>query len=418
MFLDDILKEIEEEVAQPGGHSDIGASGSERWVNCSASVPLSKGLSDSSGGPAIEGTFYHKLGELMLLKKLGELDVNGFIGEEVESQGHTFKIKENMIEGVLLYHDTIMEKMAADPYAVLSVEMKFCIESLDPLAFGTGDAVLNSPLRYIEVIDLKTGRKPVSPESKQLKYYALGVLEACDTDFDEVRLTIIQPQGYTEEDKKKTFVMTKVELLEFKEELRQAIKRVRSAKPEDAKAGDWCTWCKADRLDSKGLKICPRKREAQDKLLDGFDELQEAGAITEPVTEMNHRVQWCLDNEAGIVTFLKSVREYATTLAKAGQDVPGQKLVKIKTNRAWHPEATDFLEDTLGEEAYKVTKKLLSPAQAENVIKAKLGITKPKAKAMIEDYNHNPDKGVTLVEESDNRPAVVYFEPLVSNELL
>lgn len=405
MLLDDIIKEIEADCSEVGGHSDIGGSKAEEWFNCPASPIRSKGMPESKKPAATEGTFYHKLGELLLKGTIGIGDLGEYEDETVELQGHTFKITEMMLDGVELYYATVMQRLIDKPFAVLLVEERFCIKSVSDKAYGTSDAVINEPFISLEVIDLKTGRRKVGPESKQLKYYALGVLEKYDTDFDVVKLTIVQPQETQEpvDYRVKTFVLTRKELLEFKEELKAAIKRVENATKDDTCMGDWCIFC-------KGKAICPeQQKNALTVAQNGFDEV----AVTEPKSLSEDKLLWCLDNDEQIRDYLDSVKAYATGQARLGVDIPGRKLVKSVGNRAWTDAANDFLAVRFGEKMYKTVKKVLSPAQIEKLYKDEFGIKKADATKEISKYCFKPEKGTILVKDSDKRDAFVLFDELL-----
>ena len=51
-------------------HSNLGASGAERWFNCSASVKLQEGIPSVSSEAAKEGTLAHELAEQILLNRV------------------------------------------------------------------------------------------------------------------------------------------------------------------------------------------------------------------------------------------------------------------------------------------------------------------------------------------------------------
>ena len=410
LTVEKIVKLIEADEAKEQAHSDIGASSCERWWNCPGSVLLSKGKEDFKSGAAIEGTFLHKLCELLLTGEIKPRDLGLLEEEEVEIFNHSFKVTEEMLEGVLLYYETV--KADAKQYkGYLTVESRFCIESIDPGAFGTADAIINVPLDRLIVCDFKSGFKPVSPDSKQLKYYALGALETADTDFDIVELVVVQPKAYDEDDRVKRFLMTREELLGFKAELAAAIKRVREATERHICRGDWCTWCKAK-------PECPEHHKAIAELFN-----EDAIAVREPddvVTIAPEKLQWVLDNEKAVTDFMKCVREYVLQQHRAGNKVcPNYKVVQKRANRAWLDEEqiAGVLSDKLAEGGYKVVKKILSPAQAEKQLKEEKGMGKAEAQELLGEYFYTPDNGVTLAHVTDKRQEVVVFDDLLIDSL-
>jgi hypothetical protein len=96
------------------------------------------------------------------------------------------------------------------------------------------------------------------------------------------------------------------------------------------------------------------------------------------------------------------VEAYAQSVLERGGSVPGYKLVAKRAIRQWADveDAAAQLENILGEEAF--TKKLLSVAQAEKVLK------KMKLE-LSEDMVTKPDNGLTIAPVSDKRKEVVPF---------
>ena len=81
-------------------HSEIGASGAKRWMNCPGSVRLCRTIPNESSAAAEEGTAAHELAETCL--KSGQ-DAVEFIDRTV----HGFTVDEDMAEAVQVYLDYI-----------------------------------------------------------------------------------------------------------------------------------------------------------------------------------------------------------------------------------------------------------------------------------------------------------------------
>jgi len=60
------------------GHALLGPSGSKQWIACPPSARLGEAFADTSGAAAAEGTLAHELCEIMLLHKIGKLNVFGY----------------------------------------------------------------------------------------------------------------------------------------------------------------------------------------------------------------------------------------------------------------------------------------------------------------------------------------------------
>jgi hypothetical protein len=100
-------------------------------------------------------------------------------------------------------------------------------------------------------------------------------------------------------------------------------------------------------------------------------------------------------------SWTNEVAAYALRQMENGTKLPGFKLVKRSGDRAWKDEleAAQFLEQTLGENAYE--KKLRSVAKAEAAAKL-IGLDKKQ----FEPYWHKPDIGIAMAPVTDKRPEV------------
>jgi hypothetical protein len=99
--------------------------------------------------------------------------------------------------------------------------------------------------------------------------------------------------------------------------------------------------------------------------------------------------------------WITDLRALAHQMLEADKPVPGWKLVNKKAMRQWANEdiADDVLSKVIPKDELYVTK-LLSPAQAEKVLK-KLGEKLPDNLVVA------VSSGSTLAREDDSRPAVV-----------
>ena len=359
-------------------HSSIGASSCYRWFNCPGSNKLIEGLPiPPASRYAAEGTEAHKIAENTLRvlqtepERYDDLKAGDF--------------RDDMFDAVFAYIQHI--KSTLDKYGMkwsdLLVEQKFQLDDVDKYAFGTCDCILEVPFDRLVVFDFKYGQGiPVEVEDNlQLKYYALGGIKYAKTDVEEVELVIVQPRAYHQEGIVRSWVTTSTALKGFSDELRDAISRTRKKNPMVV-LGSWCKFCPAK-------AICPKQHEQATAI---------ATTVFSPISVEQLRLDQITDilsKGDQIREFLDAVFALAETKAIQGEVIPGYKLVAKKSNREWAvPEdAEKQLSEQLGEEAFVTTRKLLSPAQAEKLLKD----IPPTIK---------PDKGLTLVEESDQRKAV------------
>ena len=112
----------------------------------------------------------------------------------------------------------------------------------------------------------------------------------------------------------------------------------------------------------------------------------------------------CLDKLELIEDWVSVIRETATDMLRSGTAIPGWKLVRGKEgNRKWSDEsAAEEALLSLVEVADDVyTKKLISPAQADKLVKSKKIKKEDLAAIPVERAPGKPN----LAPESDPRPA-------------
>ena len=167
---------------------------------------------------------------------------------------------------------------------------------------------------------------------------------------------------------------------EFERQLKKATKV--SAMPDAAiVTGEHCRWCAAKPL-------CPKMTGAVDRAvkvqLDAIDDTTLGAYAANAVLLQG----WIDDLNALVQTKLEK-----------GYEIPGWKLVAKRGTRKWADQgkATDALA-ALGIDPIK--KELVSPAQAEKLLKA-------KKQNLPEGLTVSVSSGDTLAPESDPRPAVV-----------
>lgn len=249
---------IEEKV-----HSKVGASGSERWMNCPGSVRLCTGRPGRSTEYTAEGTAAHHVAERCLKEGKDALD---FFGDVIKVDDFEFEVDETMVEHVQLYVDTIRADAREMGDTVLEVERGFHLKSYHPDLFGTNDANLYSAT-VLRVYDFKYGAgKPVEvANNPQLKIYALGALELHDVT--EVELVIVQPRAAHSGGPVRRWRTTPEELREWAvKELVPAVKATEAPDAPLVPDKETCKWC-------IGVDVCPALRKRTAEVLDvEFDE--------------------------------------------------------------------------------------------------------------------------------------------------
>jgi len=373
----------------PDIHSTVfSPSSAARVLQCPPSLMLDKKFPDKGSEFAAEGTYAHAMAEHILRRYLaGESDpdnLDGFDKNEWYS--------EAMVDYVHTYTDICIEKIVAarvaDSEAVCLPEQKLVFNEVVPGGFGTGDMVIISD-KMLEVIDLKYG-KGVRVEvegNPQLQLYALGAIETFGSiyDFNEVKMTIIQPRngGVSEQ------VMTVAALQEWGKSIKPIIAQALKGEGE-FKAGDHCRFCKA----------APRCKALADYNLElARLEFKDVDLLTdEEIADVLGRVDQ-LKNYADMIA------KYALTEAVAGRhEWPGYKLVEGRSRRVY----TDIkaITKVLTAAGYKKAQ-IMKPAELIGVTDMTKLLTKKKFEELLGEYMEKPKGKPTLAPVTDKRPVFV-----------
>jgi hypothetical protein len=263
------------------------------------------------------------------------------------------------------------------------VEVEFKgVKGLDGV-FGNVDLIGRLGNRVI-ILDWKFGDGVMvdAEENPQGLFYAAAALQTETTKwaFDgakEIEIVIVQPPSV------RRWVTTFQRLNEFIAQLQQAVKQ--AAKPDAPLAiGDWCRWC-------TGKPVCPKMTGAIERTVHAKLEAlapEELGRA--------------LDLAEKLESYIADARKLAHERLEKNMPVPGYKLVAKRATRQWADEVKAqlaLIKLGLGEKEF-IEQKLISPAQAEKVLK------KSKV-ALPDDLVVAVSSGSTLAPESDPRPAVL-----------
>lgn len=376
-------------------HAVLGASSADRWMNCAASVRLSKGLPESPSEHAAEGTAAHELAERCLTQKRDT--AHAYLGETIPvGRDFSFEVDEEMADAVDVYLREIDRIREEAPDLEEWVERRFSLEALQPPSpmFGTGDYVAYSrALRKLWVRDYKHGRgkRVEAIGNPQLRYYGLGALLSLPLHLPvrEVDLGIVQPRvGNVVSE-----VIDAEVLLDFAGDLIAAAHATEAA---DAKAvpGEWCRWCKAK-------AICPALQSQA--LETARVEFGSPATPPSPASLTPAQVAEVLAKADVIEDWIAAVRKHALLEAEQGRAPPGFKLVAKRAVRKWAADeeavANRLSIESRLDYAEFFERKLVSPAQAEKLLKT--------AKAKLpEGLVNSVSSGYTLATEDDKRPAV------------
>lgn len=369
-------------------HAALSASGSSRWMVCTPSASMEKGLADTTSEFAKEGTFAHELSELFFAQQYQGMTKRTFNSKFKKMKENEF-YSEELLQYVEEYVDLVAERIhaakARSSNPTFMFEERLDLTEYVPESFGTGDVILFSG-GVLEIIDLKYGKGiEVSAENNsQLRLYGLGALSLFDLieDVDEVIMTIIQPRL----DNVSSEAMTADELRAWgNDEVKPKAEMAHNGEGEFV-PGDHCRFCKIKHT-------CRARAEKQlnvpNKLVD--PNLLTADEVADILFQADELKKWAGD-----------VQEYALEQAQNGVVFEGFKVVEGRSNRRYSDDvlALDKLKDAYELEKITEPVKLLSISKLEKVIgkktlSDKLGelIVKPPGKP-------------ALVPESDKRPAM------------
>lgn len=392
-------------------HALLAPSGAHKWMACPGSLRMERGLPDTAGFDAAEGTAAHELGAMCLINDMSAADL---VRTEIKVGPRLFVVDQDMARSVQIYVDTVR---AMTEGGMLMVEQK--VDFSDVVAVrgstGTADAIgLMYDAREIQVHDLKYGRgvKVEATQNKQLMLYALGALDQFGmlAEFDRLRLVIHQPRL----DHVSEWVISVPDLVAFGREAKRAAQRVIYCLEEDFDPAsdlqpgeEQCRWCKAK-------PTCPALRDhvlatVSDDFVDLTQPLkpQLSPAVERLDASDNHHIANCLGAVDLIEGWCKAVRSKAESELLAGRAVPGFKLVEGKRgHRKWaNAEEVEALLKSMRlkhDQIYDYS--LISPTQAERLAKADAIGERQWAK--LQQQITQAEGKPSVAPAADKRPAI------------
>lgn len=359
-------------------HARLSCSAAYRWTVCPGAPRLEAQFPDETSPYAAEGTRAHTLLETACL-----------LGLETTAEAVTLVegADAEMAEQLQPMLDWIKQEQASRPGAVLFFERKLNpgrALGRDDL-WGTGDLViLDEPRKEVLIGDLKygAGLAVEAVNNQQLRLYGLGAVALATFPVEHIVTVILQPRAYHTDGPIRTETIARADLDAFAQEIAAA---AAATDADDAPlvAGEHCHFCRA----AGGCSVLAE--HAMSIAREAFR------AVEQPLDPQ--RIARLLREVDVVRGWLKALEEYALRIAKDGTELPGFKLAKRRGHRKWINPETALIELAA---AYSVTddqiapRTLISPAQAEKVIKAAVG-----HKADLSELVHTPELGPRLVPD-------------------
>lgn len=368
-------------------HAILAPSSASRWMKCTPSPRLEQQFPDSVSSYAQEGTLAHKLGELLINRKLGREHLKPY--EKKLAAIVSNELYQPEMSGYCEdYAIFVLEQLAAaGKDAKIFLETKLDLTEYIPEGFGTGDVCIISDNGQLVFIDLKYGKGvPVSAvDNAQLKCYAVGAYEYFNLSYDIKKIKVVIYQPRIDNISESEFSVATLQGW-AESQLRPAAKKAWNGEGEFA-PGEHCRFCRAK-------PQCKALADYQNEL---------AAFAFKPAEKLTpEETSEILQRSADFVNWLTAVEDFALSEALKGKHWPGFKLVEGRSKRTYSDE--ELVADTLRLEGY-----------ADEIIfeKKLLGITKMEKELGKADFNRHlhkllivPPGKPTLVELSDKRPAI------------
>ncbi len=371
-------------------HAKLSASGAHRWMNCPASIRMEENIPEQTSEYAIEGITAHSIAESCLAKGLNpeDMELDKLLLNSLDSM-------QELKGSIQIYLDFVRSIPGK-----LLIEQRVDFSEWVPGGFGTADIIIFNPkTRICHVVDLKYGKgvKVNAFENPQLKLYAAGAFSDYDWLYgiEKFNMVIVQPRL----DHISEYSILTENLLHWcNYVVKPSAKLTFSTDAPFSPGEKQCRFCRA-KSTCKGLAEFNLEL-AQKEFLNLDTPTPEVNILTD------NQISNILIHRKLITDWISSLEKYATDLLISGKSFPNFKLVHGRANRSWKDvtEAEKALKEKLKiSEIFE--KKMISPSKAEKLLK--------KDDSIFKNHVYKPEGKLTLVSETDPRPA---FRPPAESE--
>lgn len=408
-------------------HAQLSPSKRHRWALCPGSIREEAKYPDERSSPAaIDGTHTHTLLEHCI--KAGLADPTPMVGVKMKDDDGEFVIDADRAARVKSAIEYVKSRVAefngmAEVIPETRVDPQW-FTSRDDLS-GTVDIQIIGG-GVLEIVDYKDGMGIVSAEENpQLEQYAMGKLAECKLGWNvpeqypwrEVRMTIIQPKLALKGMSPITTWTVPVKYLLD----RLSVLSAQARATDDPKAPlvpgeSQCKFCRAkgscsalagNVMKEVGIMFQPVVTETLD--------VAQQSADKDPAQMDDQQIRQIMEAAPLMRQLLEAVEKEALRRLEAGTPIPGLKLVHGRGSRAWALPEEEMAEKLVKMGIPKTAiyeTKLVTPAKAEKLTwekrdGTKVSLTDRQLKRMEQEYVTKLAGKLTVVFESDSRPAVI-----------
>lgn len=408
-------------------HSPLGASGAHQWMVCAGSINESVGWVDEESEYASLGGAAHVVAEHCLKNKIEPWTMIGDyvcddrivavkdIPPEEEQEGYEL-IDKNMVDAVAIYIDHINDWHPDRHQGNSWIERKFHCPEIHPLFFGTSDFVYLDEDGVLHIWDYKHGIGIVveATDNPQAMYYAAGVIEDLgiwDT-VTKIVIHIVQPRGWHFDGAHRTWELSPDELDAWLfDDCVAAMKLAEISR--DTIAGGHCMFCPARQAQCPSIMAAMHEFE---QLVILVMENSTATKVKDMETEAKEGAKALTNEQLGRLLDLQKLSAIVTKAGKStahsrlstGQDIPGVKMVKSRTNREYKDGDVEKAAKKEFGSKCMTDPKLKSPAQIDEM---------PEGKKFTARWAFKPEGATTVAVDGDprrrvNRDAKSLFKPV------
>lgn len=371
----------------PPAHAILSASGSKKWLTCTPSARAEQAFKDEGSEFAEEGTYAHQVFAQRLQRELGLPEVPP--DDALRDKWDNLELQDYVEMAVQRALELIGEAYTYCVDPVILVEQKLDFSPWVPEGFGTGDLVIITDDKVV-VADLKYGKGIMVgvEENSQMRLYGLGAYNVLSHLYDmkAVTMKVLQPRldNWAEDQ------MTVEALLAWGVEY----VRPRAYLAWDGKGelvpGSHChdSFCRA-------RFTCAARAEQ------GLALANAEFALLEPELLSEAQLLEVLAKGDAVSRWIADVQEFMLREAEGGKAIAGWKLVEGRSNRRYKDQdavAAKLLKNGMATDDI-FEKKLLGITAMEKVL------GKKDFTALLGELVEKPEGKLTLVPESDKRPA-------------